>query len=64
MNTFGVFGPNNKVTGTSLDETLLSNLFKEGGYKTKAIGKWHLSNIRMPLAALYTSVLSVDMSST
>jgi hypothetical protein len=46
MNTFGAFGPNNKITGSSLDETLLSNLFKEGGYETKAIGKWHLANIR------------------
>ena len=43
MNTTGAFGPNSR-TGTSLDETLVSNLFKQGGYKTKAIGKWHLGN--------------------
>jgi arylsulfatase len=51
MNTFGAFGPSNKITGTSLDETLLSNLFKQGGYKTHAIGKWHLGSMRMPMAA-------------
>lgn len=43
MNTRGAFGPG-YPTGTSLDETLLSNLFNKGGYKTKAIGKWHLGN--------------------
>jgi arylsulfatase A len=43
MNTTGAFGPNDEQ-GTSLDEILLSNLFKQGGYKTKAIGKWHLGN--------------------
>jgi arylsulfatase A len=43
MNTTGAFGPNS-TTGTSLDETLVSNLFKQAGYKTKAIGKWHLGN--------------------
>lgn len=43
MNTTGAFFPNSP-TGLSLDETLLSNLFKESGYGTKAIGKWHLGN--------------------
>lgn len=43
MNTTGAFGPTS-THGTSLDETLLSNLFKGSGYKTKAIGKWHLGN--------------------
>jgi arylsulfatase len=41
--TTGAFGPTSK-TGTSLDETLVSNLFHDRGYKTKAIGKWHLGN--------------------
>lgn len=42
-NTTGAFGPGTK-TGTSLDETLLSNLFHDRGYATKAIGKWHLGH--------------------
>ena len=41
MNTTGAFGPNSPA-GTSLDETLVSNLFHDKGYRTKAIGKWHL----------------------
>ena len=41
--TGGAFGPNSK-TGTSTEETLLSNLFHDGGYTTKAIGKWHLGD--------------------
>ena len=41
--TAGAFGPR-AVSGTSTDETLLSNLFKDGGYKTKAIGKRHLGD--------------------
>lgn len=41
--TTGAFGPSSK-TGTSLDETLLSNLFQMHGYRTKAIGKWHLGD--------------------
>ena len=39
--TLGAFGPNTKV-GTSLDETLLPQLFKARGYRTGALGKWHL----------------------
>ena len=42
-NTTGAFGPHSP-TGTSLDETLLSNQFHARGYKTKAIGKWHLGD--------------------
>jgi arylsulfatase A len=41
--TAGAFGPTSEE-GTSLDETLLSELFLKGGYSTKAIGKWHLGN--------------------
>lgn len=43
MNTTGAFGPDSP-TGTSLDETLLSNLFHTAGYSTMAIGKWHLGD--------------------
>lgn len=42
-NTTGAFGPHS-LAGTSLDETLLSNLFQAKGYKTMAIGKWHLGD--------------------
>jgi arylsulfatase A len=41
--TTGAFGPHS-VLGTSLDETLLSNLFRAKGYRTMAIGKWHLGD--------------------
>src|SRR5580698_7790988 len=41
--TTGAFGPHSP-TGTSLDETLLSDLFRAAGYKTKAIGKSHLGD--------------------
>lgn len=67
MNTTGAFGPNSR-TGTSLDETLMSNLFKDRGYKTKAIGKWHLGNSGpyLPTArgfdAFFGVPYSVDMN--
>lgn len=51
MNTTGAFGPHSSA-GTSLDETLLSNLFHDKGYKTHAIGKWHLGE---PIEYLPTS---------
>jgi arylsulfatase len=41
--TSGAFGPSSPE-GTSLDETLISELFLKGGYRTKAIGKWHLGS--------------------
>jgi arylsulfatase A len=41
MGVVGAFGPQAK-TGCALDETLLSQLFKAKGYRTAAIGKWHL----------------------
>jgi arylsulfatase len=65
-NTTGAFGPHS-VTGTSLDETLLSNLFHDQGYKTKAIGKWHLGDAPEYLPtnrgfdAYYGVPYSVDM---
>src|ERR1700761_8200275 len=37
MNTTGAFGPGSPI-GTSVDETLLSNLFHDAGYSTMAIG--------------------------
>ncbi len=41
MGVVGAFGPKEKQ-GAALDETILSQLFKAKGYKTAAIGKWHL----------------------
>jgi len=63
MNTTGAFGPNSK-TGTSLDETLLSNIFRQGGYRTKAIGKWHLGNSGpyLPTARGFDSFFGVPYS--
>lgn len=63
MNTTGAFGPN-ADTGTSLDETLVSNLFHQGGYRTKAIGKWHLGNSGpwLPTARGFDSFFGVPYS--
>jgi arylsulfatase len=63
MNTSGAFGPNSEV-GTSLEEKLLSTLFKERGYKTKAIGKWHLGNSGpyLPTARGFDSFFGVPYS--
>ncbi len=41
--TVGAFFPNAK-TGMSLQEITLANLFQNRGYKTHAIGKWHLGD--------------------
>ncbi len=65
-NTTGAFGPHS-VSGTSLDETLLSNLFHDKGYKTEAIGKWHLGDAPQYLPtnrgfdSFYGVPYSVDM---
>lgn len=65
--TRGAFGPQ-ATAGTSLDETLLSNLFHAKGYRTKAIGKWHLGHAPeyLPTSRGFDSYLglpySVDMS--
>lgn len=64
--TTGAFHPGSK-TGTALDETLLSSLFQARGYKTKAIGKWHLGDAPPYLPtnrgfdAFYGVPCSVDM---
>lgn len=63
MDTTGAFGPNEKK-GTSLDETLLAQLFKKSDYKTKAIGKWHLGNSGpyLPTARGFDSFFGVPYS--
>jgi arylsulfatase len=33
------------ASGMSLDEVTIANLFKNRGYRTKAIGKWHLGSL-------------------
>lgn len=64
--TTGAFGPHS-VSGTSLNETLLSNLFHAKGYKTMAIGKWHLGDAPQYLPtnrgfdSFYGVPYSVDM---
>ncbi len=42
--TLGVYWPFSK-TGMDPDETTLANLFHDNGYRTKAIGKWHLGHL-------------------
>ncbi len=65
-NTTGAFGPH-APQGTSLDETLLSNLFQTKGYNTMAIGKWHLGDApqylptRRGFDSFYGVPYSVDM---
>jgi arylsulfatase len=63
MNTAGAFGPNSPA-GTSLDETLLSNLFHDKGYATKTIGKWHLGDkpAYLPTNRGFDSFLGVPWS--
>jgi arylsulfatase len=63
MNTTGAFGPNSPA-GTSLDETLVSNLLHEKGYATKAIGKWHLGDkpAYLPTNRGFDSFLGVPWS--
>jgi arylsulfatase len=62
-NTTGAFGPHS-VSGTSLDETLLSDLFHAKGYKTMAIGKWHLGDAPeyLPLNRGFDSFYGVPYS--
>ncbi|MGA7521310.1 MAG: sulfatase-like hydrolase/transferase [Acidobacteriaceae bacterium] len=42
--TLGVYWPFSK-NGMDVDETTIANLFHDGGYRTKAIGKWHLGSL-------------------
>lgn len=42
--TLGVYWPFSK-NGMDVDETTIANLFHDGGYRTKAIGKWHLGHL-------------------
>jgi arylsulfatase A len=65
--TTGAFGPYTtgaKAEGTALDETFLSNLFHDGGYKTKAIGKWHLGQTKeyLPTSRGFDSFYGVPYS--
>ena len=41
--TKGAYWPHTR-TGMDLDETTLANLFRQRGYRTHAIGKWHLGD--------------------
>jgi arylsulfatase len=43
IGTTSAFFPTSKY-GLALEETTLANLFKESGYRTMAIGKWHLGD--------------------
>ena len=63
METAGAFGPGSPA-GTSLDETLVSNLFHDKGYATKAIGKWHLGDkaAYLPSSRGFDSFLGVPWS--
>jgi arylsulfatase A len=60
--TPGALFPNS--AGTALDETFLSNLFKARGYKTAAIGKWHLGDLPeyLPSSRGFDSYLGVPYS--
>jgi arylsulfatase A len=63
MNTAGAFGPRAK-TATSLDETLLPQLFKAKNYATKAVGKWHLGDAvpYMPTSRGFDSYFGLNWS--
>lgn len=63
MNTVGAFGPGAKEA-TSLDETTLGQIFKAKGYKTHAIGKWHLGGepAYMPTSRGFDSYFGLNWS--
>lgn len=50
--------------GTALDETLLPQMFRDAGYKTAAIGKWHLGRTvpYMPTSRGFDSYFGVPYS--
>src|SRR6185437_2740772 len=61
---FGPYTPGAAAEGTALDETFLSNLFHDGGYRTKAIGKWHLGEAKeyLPTSRGFDSFYGVPYS--
>ena len=63
MDTGGAFDPDS-TNGTSTEEMLLSNLFQNKGYATKAVGKWHLGYPRqyLPTSRGFDSYLGVPWS--
>lgn len=62
----GAFMPHSK-TGMALEETTLANLFQQSGFRTQAIGKWHLGDAEEYLPthrgfdSFYGVPYSVDM---
>jgi len=61
--TKGAYFPHAK-TGMDLDETTLANMFHGHGYRTKAIGKWHLGDAPeyLPTSRGFDSYLGVPYS--
>ncbi len=43
---FGIYNNDDVKPGVALDETFLPEIFQQNGYRTGAIGKWHLAKVR------------------